>query len=436
VLSATPEAAPLRNDEFAVAIERLAHFETRPFVAIAVSGGPDSLALTLLADRWARRRGGHIRALSVDHGLRPESGGEIELLRGWLAARGIRHETLLWVGEKPATGIQEKARAARYRLLDAWCCDNGCLHLLTAHHRQDQIETYLIRRRAGSGEDGLAAMSAVRELSSCRILRPLLGVDRARLVALLAAERQPFIEDPSNRNPAFERAQLRLSGGGADFLVMTEHLRELGAARRARERLRDAALARIVRIHPAGFAAIEAEPFRALPQEAAEAVTAALTAAIGGAPYPARRAGVARLCSRLADMSFSGHTLGGCRFLPWRRWILVLRELAAAQPPVLLQPGEILSWDGRYRIAPAATAPAPVSIGYLAQLPSGLAGRIAAPHGRRLPRLAHPTLPAAWNQDGLLGVPHLGYAKHPAAALPEVRFDPVISLSRPGFAVV
>src|SRR5205823_2951019 len=151
-------------------------FEARPRLAVAVSGGPDSMALLLLADRWARQRGGEAWGLTVDHGLRPESAGEARIVAGWLAARGMAHEILVWSGDKPATGIQEAAREARYALLAGWCRAHGILHLLTAHHREDQAETYLIRRRAGSGVDGLAAMSAVRELPGCRIVRPLLSV--------------------------------------------------------------------------------------------------------------------------------------------------------------------------------------------------------------------------------------------------------------------
>src|SRR5207248_5640066 len=97
------------------------------FLAVAVSGGADSLALAILADRWARERGGAICALTVDHRLRPESGDEIRRLRAWLSARGIRHEVLVWTGEKPRTGIQEAARLARYRLLGGWGGDPACL---------------------------------------------------------------------------------------------------------------------------------------------------------------------------------------------------------------------------------------------------------------------------------------------------------------------
>src|SRR5437763_667593 len=211
-----PAETLLTLPELAALLDSIGGFEAPPLIAVAVSGGPDSMALSLLAARWARQRGGEAWGLTVDHGLRPESGAEARTVAGWLAARAIPHVTLAWTGAKPTSGIQEAAREARYRLLAEWCRTHRVLHLLTAHHREDQAETYAIRRRAGSGPDGLAAMSVVRELSGCRLVRPLLAVPRARLAALLAAEGQPFLRDPSNTNPAFERARLRLSLEAAD----------------------------------------------------------------------------------------------------------------------------------------------------------------------------------------------------------------------------
>src|SRR5437763_791231 len=199
-------AAPLTLGELSAALAAIGGFEAKPLIAVAVSGGPDSLALAILADRWAREHGGQLVALTVDHRLRRESADEVRTVGGWLAARGLAHHALVWTDPKPASGIQEAARAARYRLLAGWCREQGCLHLLTAHHREDQAETYLIRGRAGSGVDGLAGMSAVREMAGVRLVRPLLAVPKARLVARLAAERQAFLSDPSNRNPAVERA--------------------------------------------------------------------------------------------------------------------------------------------------------------------------------------------------------------------------------------
>src|SRR5229473_3936225 len=229
---------PLTTAELAAVLDALGGFEARPAIAVAVSGGPDSLALILLAQRWARQRGGKTCALTVDHGLRPESAEEARTVAGWLASRAIPHEILVWAGDKPTSGIQEAARYARYRLLAAWCREHGVLHLLTAHHREDQAETYIIRRRAKSGVDGLAGMSAVRELQGCRLVRPLLAAPKARLAALLEAEGQPFLRDPSNLNPAFERARLRLSGTApVDDLI--EQTRALARRRIERERALD-----------------------------------------------------------------------------------------------------------------------------------------------------------------------------------------------------
>src|SRR3546814_4885393 len=98
-----------------------------------------------------------------------------------LAGLGVAQHVLRWTGEKPETGIQAAARAARYRLLEDWCAEAGVLHLLLAHHREDQAETVLLRLGRGSGAFGLAGMSAVREREGVRVLRPLLGLARARL---------------------------------------------------------------------------------------------------------------------------------------------------------------------------------------------------------------------------------------------------------------
>ena len=245
--------APLTLAELTASLDAVGGFEAQPSMAVGVSGGPDSLALVLLVDRWARQRGGQAWALTVDHGLRAESAMEARVVAGWLAARGIPHDTLTWAGtwtgDKPTTGIQEAARDARYRLLTGWCRAHGVLHLLTAHHRQDQIETHLIRRRAGSGTDGLAAMSAVRELPGCRLVRPLLAVPPARLLAVLAEEYQPFLRDPSNLDPAFERARLRTAGdraGEAPSDAAFAMLREHGRRRMAGEHALDALIARSV----------------------------------------------------------------------------------------------------------------------------------------------------------------------------------------------
>jgi tRNA(Ile)-lysidine synthase len=431
---------PLRVAELGDALDRLACFESAPFVAVAVSGGPDSLALAILADRWARSRRGEIFALTVDHRLRPESAAEIRRLGGWLSARKIRHEVLVWEGEKPSTGIQEAARAARYRLLAQWCREHGCLHLLTAHHRKDQAETHLIRCAAHSGADGLAGMSAVRELDCCRILRPLLGIPQARLVAMLAAEGQPFVTDPSNRDPAFARGRLRtgtMAPPGGDSAAVLDAVGRLGRERASREGACYALLARAASVHPAGFAVLDSAPLLAAPAEIAERALGAILAMLGGGRYPPRRRRVSRLLRVLAGDVDGGHTLAGCRFVVWRGRYLVLRELAAGAGPVQILPGVALLWDRRFAVALPATAAGPLTLDYLRE--TGVAeldGRALQPRRVGLPPLIRPILPALRDQAGIAAVPHLGYRREGVFVLPKLVFRPVKSLSDAGFAVV
>ena len=427
---------PLTLAELAAALDAIGGFEECPAVAVAVSGGPDSMALMLLADRWARQRGGRAWGLTVDHGLRPESAAEADTVAGWLAARAIPHRILAWTGDKPASGIQEAARLARYDLLASWCRAQGVLHLLAAHHREDQAETHLIRRRAGSGIDGLAGMSAVRALPGCRLVRPLLTVPRARLAAFLAAERQPCLTDPSNRNPSFERVRLRLAETAAAPERLAGTLADIAACGRlriAREHALDRLSGEVAALHPAGFAVLDAAALAAAEAETAERLLGRLAASIGGARHPLRRERVKRLRAGLSAQPERARTLGGCRFVPWRGRILALRELAAASPPVRLDPGAALSWDRRFEAALPATAPASVTLGYLGQLNSARRGDLPA---SAIPRLAYPVLPALWDCEGLVAVPHLAYRRPGVATLASLSLRPMNPLTQAGFTVV
>jgi tRNA(Ile)-lysidine synthase len=425
--------------ELGAALDAIGGFEARPFIAVAVSGGPDSLALVILAEKWARRHGGRAWALTVDHGLRPESAAEAETLAGWLAARAIPHEILVWAGDKPASGIQEAARDARYQLMAEWCRTHGCLHLFAAHQREDQVETHLIRRRAGSGIDGLAGMSAVRELAACRLVRPLLSVPRARLLALLADEGQPFLRDPSNLNPAFERARLRLAreaSGDAIGAAIAAEMRACGERRIEREHILDGLLSRSVALHPAGFGALDPAVIALAPPETAERLLGRVAAAIGAARYPARRARLARLRAGLVAEPGRARTLGGCRFVPWRGRLLVLREVAAASAPVRVEPGARLTWDRRFAADLARAAPSGFVLGYLGQRTAVAPEHPVGDHAGNLPRLVHPVLPALWDDEGLAAVPHLGYRRPGVEALPRLSFRPANPLASAGFTVV
>jgi tRNA(Ile)-lysidine synthase len=178
-------------------------------VVLAVSGGPDSVALMRLAAQVGRRSRVSVTVATVDHGLRPESRAEAETVGAWAAACGLPHRILSWTGRKPRTGVQEAAREARYRLLAGLADEVGASHLLTAHTLDDQAETILMRLSRGTGVGGLAGMRAETAFSGVVLARPFLCVPKARLVATCRARGWPFVEDPSNADPRFARARWR-----------------------------------------------------------------------------------------------------------------------------------------------------------------------------------------------------------------------------------
>ncbi|MEO5938039.1 MAG: tRNA lysidine(34) synthetase TilS [Sphingomonas sp.] len=181
---------------------------------VAVSGGPDSVALLLLAHAALGER---CTAATVDHGLRAESAGEAGWVADLCAARGVSHATLTAPLPRRAgrsANLSARARVLRYRLLEEHADAIGACHIATAHHADDQVETLIMRLNRGSGVAGLAGVRA----KSGRIVRPLLGWRHAELVALCAAQGITPVEDSSNVSDRFDRARLRKSLAGIDWL--------------------------------------------------------------------------------------------------------------------------------------------------------------------------------------------------------------------------
>ncbi len=315
--------------DFARLMAPFAPFEDAPHLAVAVSGGADSMALCLLADRWAKAHHGTITGLTVDHGLRAASAAEARQVARWLRARGIAHATLRWTGARPATGIEAAARAARYELLTAWCARRGVLHLLAAHHREDQAETVALRRDRASGPDGLAGMAAVAERAELRLLRPLLSVPRARLRAALAAAGQGWIEDPTNRDPAFARGRLRLAGAasGAMAARLARAARSAGIARAAREKDVAELLARCAAFAGPDRIAADAANLAGAAPEAGRRALARLLMAVGGRDYPPRGDRLTALHAALVEGRLGrGRTLAGCVVSVQGGHVVVARE--------------------------------------------------------------------------------------------------------------
>jgi tRNA(Ile)-lysidine synthase len=217
----------------------LASLSQEDSLLLAVSGGPDSVALMLLVARWSLRERKKIEISTVDHELRPDSAEEARLVADWAQSLGFRHRILSWRGPKPKTRIQERAREARYRLLARHAKEIGAGAIVTAHHADDQSETILFRLLRGSGVAGLAGMSPISAIGDLRLHRPLLGLKKAQLETICAEAGQKYFKDPSNEDPKFARAKLRplLASLAAQGLDSAALLRLGARAQRAEEGL-------------------------------------------------------------------------------------------------------------------------------------------------------------------------------------------------------
>ena len=209
-----PDVLPHENQSAISASDAkdlFAEWKAVPALVLAVSGGPDSVALMWLAARWRRAltRGPRLVAVTVDHGLRTESAREASEVRRLARRLGLPHHILRWSGAKPKTGLPAAARAARYRLLAQAAQDHGATHILTAHTRDDQAETLLMRMLRGSGIAGLAAMARQTPREGVVLARPFLNVSKAQLIATLAKAKVAFADDPTNRDSRFTRPRLR-----------------------------------------------------------------------------------------------------------------------------------------------------------------------------------------------------------------------------------
>ncbi len=263
-------------------------------IAIAVSGGPDSLGLLALA---AAALPGRITALTVDHGLRAEAAAEAAGVAAQCAARGLPHVVLRRSGPPLAANVQAQARAARYALLADWCRGHAHGLLLTAHHADDQAETLLMRLNRASGGDGLAGIRPARDLGGLWLVRPLLALRKAELAAIAAGAGWQAVDDPANHDPRHDRTGYRALLAASPLLdagALAASAAHLAAEAEALAWAADLAFASRVSREGAALL-IDAG---GLPAALVQRLLARALAELGATPPP-RGGAVARLAARL-----------------------------------------------------------------------------------------------------------------------------------------
>ena len=406
-------------------------FEINPKIAVAVSGGSDSLALVLLAKNWTRIYGGSVIGVTVDHSLRDNSYKEALVVKRQLKKLKIQHEIIKYRGPKPKSKIQELARNYRYKLLANFCEKNNIFHLLVGHHSLDQKETCLMRSWRDSGFIGMAGMSAIREFNCFRLLRPILNLDPNDLKKYLLANKISWIEDESNKNNLFFRVKARnyLSENNwkVDKLVAKKRINF--------EKLMSKYFALNAEVNQLGFVKFNFNQFVKLKKEFREQILSRSIITVAGLEYPPSLKGLKRISDHFAK-SFTSKTLGGCLIIKKSNNLFFIREIRNIEPKKIEIDNELMIWDRRFKIK--------MTKNYGKQLKLRRLGRKGFDqvtnagyynHQSDIPKEALLSLPALWEKDRVISIPNLGVSLYRDLDF-TANFSPIQSLSPPGFAVV
>jgi len=384
-------------------------------LALAVSGGGDSMAMLALAHGWARGMGVRLHVVTVDHGLRPESAAEAAMVARECAALGHPHSVLRW-GWDGTGNLQDAARSARLRLIDRW---RGTIqHVLFAHTRDDQAETLLLRLARGSGVEGLSGMAEKRRVPGAGFwqIRPLLDEARADLRHYADTLRLPYVDDPSNADPRFDRVRARqaldvLDGLGLDAAGLAATAQRMGRARAALA-ARAASVAEDVVIgddSATGTLELDRDALAGVERDTQLRLLAAGLQWVGGATYRPRAAALDGVLDRA--VAGGGGTLHGVQLAVGRDKIRLFREhkaVCAAQATA----GPGCRWDGRWQISGAGVD----GLCVRALGPEGWA-QIPEKKGQEVPYDVALALPAVFDSDRLVAFAPLGYGPSHSAML-------------------
>jgi len=390
-------------------MQLLGPFDAKAQFVSAVSGGADSLALTLLASQWAQKNGFSFQAVSVDHGLRSESANECQQVHSWLQKHGIRHTILKWNSAHVTSRLQEKAREARYKLIGEWCYQNHVTHVLLGHHFDDQIETYLMRYNKGSDFEGLAGMSAEIVRNGVRYLRPLLATRKNNLKDVLRELGQSeWVEDPSNQNPHFDRVALRqqIQQFSTEKITRIQENIIKNQQRRVEWELRiNNHVNHLVTLDNFGVAHCDKTLFQ-LPEEQGKAVLQRCLMTVGGFEYPPRRSKTKAIYETLRHQQFH-QTCHGCLFVEKGSTIQIIREMGKSNVAQKINKERFI-WDHRFEYCGQCLPEH--SLDFLTEKGwQQIVASCPTLKDATITRKALYSLPAIWSRNHVICVPHLNY---------------------------
>ncbi len=316
-------------------------------VAVAVSGGADSLCLTLLLHEFCKKKNIKLSALTVDHQIRKESSKEAKSVHKFLKSQGISHEILVNKEKIGNTKVEEHAREIRYQLLIDYCKKNDIATLFIAHQQEDQIETFLSRLARGSSVEGLSSMREKIYRNGVLLVRPFLDVSKKEIEKYLLKKNIEWVKDPMNEDESFERVKWRkflpvIEEKGIPLKNILSSTKRLARASQALFWYQELFIKESVKFYPEGYALIDKEKFFLLPDEIKIKVMDALLKRVGKSDKMISLELLERAC--LGDIKQM--TLASCLIIPHKKGIFISKEPKTMPAPLKIKKGKVYYWSG------------------------------------------------------------------------------------------
>jgi len=417
----------VKIEKVASSLKRLKVDASASYIALAVSGGGDSMALVLLMHSFVKENGGKLIAFTVEHGLREDSLAEAEGVHKILSGLGIEHRILKWEGEKPKTRIEELAREARYNLLIEECKKEGVDYLAVAHNIEDLVETFWIRLSHGSGLDGLSSIAPVFERQSVKIIRPLLDFTREELRAVCKSANVEWFEDSSNKDEKYLRVKLRkfeqmLKDEGLTSDRLLKVITKLEDSREGLDFAVTEYSKEVLEYFDLGYIRLDVEKFKKYPKDIQRRILAKALDDVYPQKYKTGFDLVDSATSSIVDNDFKGVTLSGCEIFPEKEGgVFIAREYSRVEASLEVKNGVI--WDNRVELEcinlEHQCRVAALGDEGLRQLKADIKLKNCL---EKLPYKIKLSIPAIWQEDRLLSVPNLGYNCQENLADIKVRF--------------
>lgn len=396
--------------------EKISSFVGKEKFAIAVSGGSDSLALSVLAKLYSLENDNDFVALIIDHKLRKNSTNEAKQTYLNLTKNKIKAKILSYQGKRFFSNIQKKARDLRYDLFEKYCEKNKIKFLILAHHQDDLIENFYIRLIRGSGIKGLTSLQNIFEFNkNFYLLRPLLNFNKQELLNVTKASYSSWIKDPSNKNDKFLRVRIRkiqskLQKEGFDPKRIIKTIENLNTAKNSLEFYIFKSEKKYLNFYKEGYATLKSSIFN---NEAQEVIFRTLIKAIhfvSGEYYPPRSDSLKTLMKNLSTKSYKSSTLGGCLIEKNKNLISFFREDRNVAVETLNKVKQKKNWDDRFLVCKNFNNQQQFVVKRLGTDGIEYLKKNKFNYMSKIPAQAKKTLPSFWNNNGeLLFVPFLNF---------------------------